>query len=108
MPKINHYCPNCKIELIHREVDPPEILHCPVCPYNFAPNTKKMDSLYAALSVDSEGMEGIVATLQTDMPMPMVSSNKEIVEKMMTPEFRDSLLSDGMTLILAEFTRVKK
>lgn len=108
MPKINHYCPNCKIELIHRKVDSPEILHCPVCPYNLEPNKKKMDYLYAALSVDSEGIESIVATLQTYIPMPIVSSNKQMIRKAMTQELIDSSHDSGLNLVLAKFKRVKE
>jgi len=100
-------CPNCDINLIQRPIDPPDMLHCPACPFIFAKNTKKAEFLYAALSVDKDGKEGIIATKQFGMMMSMVATRKELVEQMMTPEFFKSIKKLIHDVKIAKFKRVK-
>lgn len=104
-------CPNCEVDLIKRDCDPSDMVHCPLCPFIRAENTEKAEFLYAALSVDNDGHEGICAT-KKDSPqgewiMTMVATRLELVECLMTKEFREGAQKDGVDVIIGKFKRVR-
>lgn len=104
----NRKCPNCDIELINRPIDPPDMLHCPVCPFIAPENEMKADYMYALLSVDENGNEGIVASTQFNMPMPCVGMRQDLVSQFLTDELKESVKQSGHGLVLAKFKRIEE
>lgn len=98
-------CPNCKIDLVNRPMDPPGMVRCPKCPFATLPSDKKADYLYAVLAVDKNGMEGICASKQFGMPMAMVAIRKELLEPMVTTEFKMDAAVSGMDIVIGKFKR---
>lgn len=94
-------CPNCKIELIQREIDPMGILHCPICPFNCSPHKKQINSLFAWVSVDREtGVEGLIGVNVHGIIMTAISS-----EKSMALQFKSIIPEmEGYDIHLVEFT----
>lgn len=51
-------CPNDGMTLVMRDGD---IMHCPLCPFNVPKNKKLMETMFAWVSVDPDGLEGFMA-----------------------------------------------
>lgn len=100
-------CPNCNLELIHRPIDPIDVMHCPICPFVITPNKKKVDCLYTVLSVDKNGIEGIMAIKKFGTTTSMTATRKDLLEPFITDKFKKELKDLGMECIIAKFKRVK-
>jgi hypothetical protein len=75
-------CPNCNVDLIHIEGNGQK---CPTCPYLFFPNGKIITEVAVVVSVDSNGMEGIIAIDMNGVKMAMVNSNVEYAVNTLFP-----------------------
>ncbi len=75
------FCPNDGSTL--RKDAAGGVFQCPLCPFNVAPNTKILETMYAWVSVDAEGREGFMAVdLGSGVPMPMIHSERAMVERL--------------------------
>lgn len=82
----NKTCPNCEVSLSKKG----EMYGCKLCGFNRGENDRIIDTLYLWLSVDDNGMEGIMAEKKTvpdpggnglmDLSMTVVSSKLENVD----------------------------
>lgn len=84
-------------------------MRCPRCGFNAAPNDKKMETLYAWLSVDPKtGNEGVIAMRMgaEQVYMAMVNSNKEPLLKIEN-HVKHGMQGTEMGYCLAEFKRVQ-
>lgn len=69
-------------------------------------NVKVIEKLYVILSVDKDGLEGIVAKLVGDNWMPMVSSDSSMIEWVFPSCVDDSKVTNK-TVKIVSFTRDK-
>lgn len=93
-------CPNCFIEL--RAVPGTNKLQCFRCVFNVVPNVKIISEIYAWVSVDKNGYEGIIGLPMPGYPggvMAAVNSNRETLERM-EPIMRKVLKTGHHTLRL--------
>lgn len=74
-------CPNCKIEIPKRANGS---YRCPKCIFVTFDNLTKITTMFAYLSVDHQGNEGIIAIQDKNAIIPMVASHIELMD-----EFRD-------------------
>lgn len=96
-------CPNCNIPLHERDDG---LVYCSNCPFNYRPNEKTLDVLYAWISVDKKtGHEGLIAADIKGVSMPLINSSKETV--MDFKSYVENVEIPNMRIELAEFRRVK-
>lgn len=71
-------CPNCEIELISEN----NVSKCTACGFHFRPNVKKIDSIYVWMSIDKNGLEGMMAAGIEGRAIILQSSNYETAIKL--------------------------
>lgn len=69
-------------------------------------NVKVIEKLYVILSVDKDGLEGIMAKKVGDTWMPMVSSDSSMIERVF-PSCVDDSKGTNKTVKIVSFTRDK-
>lgn len=103
-------CPNCKVELIKRECDPEDIRKCPLCPFITSKNKNKAEYMYAVLAVDEQGNEGLMASSHNSrlgpVALAMVATRKELLEPLITDEFRIQMKEADVELKISKYKRV--
>lgn len=77
-------CPNCEIQTQKSIVDGKEHFQCPICTFNHCSGDTIIDSIYVWVAVDVKtGMESIIAFNDKGIPMPGISSKKEIAYQLL-------------------------
>ena len=97
-------CPNCCIELALQDDGDGRLAYkCPKCIFIAHPNHLKIDAMWAFVSVDQDGNEGVCAFQSGMGPMPMVAADGARVDSL-RPIAR-SLTRSGLTIKLVKFSK---
>lgn len=97
-------CPNCNIAL-RPSSDSKAMLQCPMCPFNLNPNERVLENMYAWVSVDKNGFEGIIAALTpAGHVMTLVSSDLEMISKFKSLAHQ-AVANVGLKAHIAKFKR---
>jgi len=75
-----------------------------VTSYHIPKNTQKADEIYAVLSRDNDGNEGIAAAITSLGAMPMVFHHKEILDKLM-PIIKKTAKETNRKLHIVKYTQ---
>lgn len=98
-------CPNCETGLVDREVDGRRWRSCPTCEFVAPPNSRKIDAIWAFLSVDEDSdCEGLPALQVGDKVLPMVAADPDRLEGLRGLAEQMSRRS-GMRMTLVKFTK---
>lgn len=96
-------CPNDGIEL---ELNTRKMYECRECGFNLPPNTKEMKQVYAWVSVDENGMEGLFgAKMPNGVLMLLCSSEYKMAVDLRDIAERSVSTIPGYRARLVKFTR---
>jgi uncharacterized Zn finger protein (UPF0148 family) len=99
-------CPNCQVPLEERKniVTGKTMFICPLCDFIGGKNFNKLNEMFAFVSVDQDGNEGVITMRgPNNMALPMVTSESSLVDKL-KPKAKEIEKSIKMKVKLLKFT----
>lgn len=99
-------CPNCNIKLVTRNTDNTLTHYCKTCAFKMPANSMVIEKIYAYVSIDNDGNEGIPAIKIGNDILPLVGADLDRMKSFKEYIFK-LVESTGRSARLVEFSHRK-